>query len=69
MNCRGETLKIGVPLGIRSTSHPGRTWQYVAGCEGRGRPEGRLDSRAEEVIHETSGVDSGMQQQTLVKRG
>jgi hypothetical protein len=60
MNCRGEIAKMGVPPGNRpavprdwARGVPGR---YVAGADTRGRLEGRPDPRAEQVIHEISGL-------------
>ena len=32
MNCRRETVKMGVPPGNRRDSNLRRTGQYVAGC-------------------------------------
>jgi hypothetical protein len=60
MHFRGETVKMGVPPGNRPAVP--RDWfrgvpeRYVAGCDTRGRPEGRLYPRSQQVIHETSGL-------------
>ena len=40
MNCRHETVKMGVPPGNRRDSNPRRILQYVAGDVARGRQEG-----------------------------
>ena len=50
MNCRRETVKMGVPPGNRPAAPRG--WirgvlaQYVVGSDTRGRPEGRLYPRS-----------------------
>jgi hypothetical protein len=60
MNYCRETVKMGVPPGNRPAVS--RDWtrgvpeRYVAGCDTRGRTEGLLYPRSQQVIHETSGA-------------
>ena len=61
MNCCGESAKMGVPPGNRPAVP--RDWtrgapeRYVAGCDTRGRPEGRPYPRSQQVIHEICGLE------------
>jgi hypothetical protein len=60
MNWCRETVKMVVPPGNRPAVP--RDWtrgvpeRYVAGCDTRGRPEGRPHPRSQQVIHEISGL-------------
>jgi len=64
MNCCRETTKMGVPPGNRPAVP--RDWfrgvpeRYVAGADTRGRQEGRPYPWLQQVIHETSGLASGL---------
>jgi hypothetical protein len=59
MNCRRETVEMGVPPGNPAVP---RGWirgvlkQYVAGSDTRGRPEGRSYPRSQQAIRETFGL-------------
>jgi hypothetical protein len=59
MNCRRETVEMGVPPGNPAVP---RDWirgvlkQYVAGSDTRGRPEGRSYPRSQQAIRETFGL-------------
>ena len=60
MNCRRETVKMGVPPGNRPAIP--RDWfrgvpeRYVAGADIRGRQAGRPYPWSQQVIHEISGL-------------
>ena len=64
MNCRRETVEMGVPPGNRPALP--RDWlrgvpeRYVAGADTRGRPEGRPYPGSQQVIHGTSGLGNSL---------
>ncbi|MEE9532272.1 MAG: hypothetical protein V3W52_14885 [Syntrophobacteria bacterium] len=64
MNCCRETTKMGVPPANRPAAP--RDWfrgvpeRYVAGTDPRGRQEGRPYPWSQQVIHEISGLDLGI---------
>ena len=62
MNCCRETTKMGVPLGNRRVLVPRRpSERYVAGADTRGRREGRPYPWSQQVIHEISGLERGLE--------
>jgi hypothetical protein len=54
MNCRRESMKMGLPPGNRRVSVRGVPERYVAGADTRGRQEGRPYPWSQQVIHEIS---------------
>ena len=67
MNCCCETVKMGVPPGNRRCWTRGVPERYVAGCDTRGRPEGRPYPRSQQVIHEISGLAPSPGKNTWVR--
>jgi len=60
MNCCRETAKMGVHRATAGCWFRGVPERYVAGADTRGRQEGRPYPWLQQVIHETSGLASGL---------